>query len=482
MSAARSPTWCWWIPPAIRRRSTRLARQDRRPKESSEAWRIGEEPRRAAGRDRGIRAWFHHCDQRLADPLRREGCDGRNRRFPRFSRSAHSRAAISLARAEAGRALVPRSRIFEVRERSMLLATSSTDPGEIARIIGLLESSRPTAIAISLIFGQLNPVHERGWPGDPHPPDSIPIYLRLRSMPRSANMREPIPWPLPPMSVPVASYLPTSRTASGATTTRRPCCSCEATVASPPGCRARQPGDHAAFRTGRRRHRRERPRRRDQRPQHHYFRHGRDLGGFLADLRLPDRLAAERVIDEQVLRVDMLDIATISAGGGSIHGGPRRCAAWGRVAGSRPGPVCYGLAAPNHVHGCRAILGILDRADFAGGQSACGGRHAGDRRAYCGAAWPQRRKGSPGRVCGLPTCGKHSRPVGRARLRHKALFAARFRRCGRHLRRPDGVRARRGGSPLPPRLACLQLTACCWPTSYAARRRLMPVHLRRSCP
>ena len=47
-----------------------------------------------------------------------------------------------------------------------------------------------------------------------------------------------------------------------------------------------------------------------------------DMGGTSADFSLIEagrvRLSTERVIDEQVLRVDMLDIETISSGGGSI--------------------------------------------------------------------------------------------------------------------------------------------------------------------
>lgn len=99
-----------------------------------------------------------------------------------------------------------------------------------------------------------------------------------------------------------------------------------------------------------------------------------DMGGTSADFSLiignEPRLTTERTINGQVVRVPMLDIETISAGGGSIatvdhagalHVGPHS-------AGAVPGPACYGKG------GTRAtltdavmVLGILDPADFTGG-------------------------------------------------------------------------------------------------------------------
>jgi N-methylhydantoinase A len=99
-----------------------------------------------------------------------------------------------------------------------------------------------------------------------------------------------------------------------------------------------------------------------------------DMGGTSADFSLiiggAPGAANERNIDGQTLRVPMLDIVTISAGGGSIamvdhagglHVGPQS-------AGAVPGPACYGRGGTDAtLTDALVVLGIVDPADFAGG-------------------------------------------------------------------------------------------------------------------
>jgi N-methylhydantoinase A len=99
-----------------------------------------------------------------------------------------------------------------------------------------------------------------------------------------------------------------------------------------------------------------------------------DMGGTSADFSLiaegKPRMSTDRVIKDQVLRLPMLDIETISSGGGSVatvdhagalHVGPQS-------AGADPGPACYGKGgdAPT-LTDAAVVLGILDPMDFAGG-------------------------------------------------------------------------------------------------------------------
>jgi N-methylhydantoinase A len=99
-----------------------------------------------------------------------------------------------------------------------------------------------------------------------------------------------------------------------------------------------------------------------------------DVGGTSSDIALIENgrpaLKSEGVIDGYPVRVAMVDVNTIGAGGGSI--------AWidkagglkvGPVsAGSDPGPACYGRGATRAtVTDASIVLGYLDPASFAGG-------------------------------------------------------------------------------------------------------------------
>jgi N-methylhydantoinase A len=99
-----------------------------------------------------------------------------------------------------------------------------------------------------------------------------------------------------------------------------------------------------------------------------------DVGGTSADVSLvragTPLVAAEGMIDTYPLRVPMVDVTTIGAGGGSIAwvdaGGSFRV---GPVsAGAAPGPVCYGRGGTRPtVTDASLVLGYLNPRSFAGG-------------------------------------------------------------------------------------------------------------------
>src|SRR5262245_14412143 len=100
-----------------------------------------------------------------------------------------------------------------------------------------------------------------------------------------------------------------------------------------------------------------------------------DVGGTSADIALVSRrkpmLRSEGVIGGYAVRVAMVDVNTIGAGGGSIahldaSGGLR---VGPRSAGSEPGPACYGRGGEEAtVTDASVVLGYLDPDFFAGGR------------------------------------------------------------------------------------------------------------------
>ncbi len=98
-----------------------------------------------------------------------------------------------------------------------------------------------------------------------------------------------------------------------------------------------------------------------------------DIGGTSTDVAIcpgaPVR-RPESEIDDLPLRIRLLDIETIGAGGGSIArldaGGALRVGP--ESAGSTPGPICYGRGGTNiTVSDANAVLGRLDPDHFLGG-------------------------------------------------------------------------------------------------------------------
>jgi N-methylhydantoinase A/oxoprolinase/acetone carboxylase beta subunit len=100
-----------------------------------------------------------------------------------------------------------------------------------------------------------------------------------------------------------------------------------------------------------------------------------DMGGTSTDVSLVDgRIATstESRVGDFPVRLPVIDIHTVGAGGGSIafvdSGGALRVGP--RSAGSVPGPVCYGAGTELTVTDANLLLGRLDPAFFLGGRMA----------------------------------------------------------------------------------------------------------------
>jgi N-methylhydantoinase A len=98
-----------------------------------------------------------------------------------------------------------------------------------------------------------------------------------------------------------------------------------------------------------------------------------DMGGTSTDVSLveqPFRLSSDTVVDGFPVRVPMLAIHTVGAGGGSIartdEGG--RLRAGPESAGARPGPACYGLGEDATVTDAHVMLGRISAEQFLGGE------------------------------------------------------------------------------------------------------------------
>jgi len=99
---------------------------------------------------------------------------------------------------------------------------------------------------------------------------------------------------------------------------------------------------------------------------------GFDMGGTSTDVSLADaapREATESIIDGVPIRVPMLDIHTVGAGGGSIArvdaGGLLRVGP--QSAGADPGPACYGVGMEATVTDAHVVLGRIGAAQLLGG-------------------------------------------------------------------------------------------------------------------
>jgi N-methylhydantoinase A len=100
---------------------------------------------------------------------------------------------------------------------------------------------------------------------------------------------------------------------------------------------------------------------------------GFDMGGTSTDVSLCDgspRETMEGSIDNFPVRVPMLDIHTVGAGGGSIaridEGGLLRVGP--ESAGADPGPACYGLGDKPTVTDAHAVLGRIAADQLVGGE------------------------------------------------------------------------------------------------------------------
>ena len=98
-----------------------------------------------------------------------------------------------------------------------------------------------------------------------------------------------------------------------------------------------------------------------------------DMGGTSTDVSLWDgklRLTTEASVDGLPVRVPMLDIHTVGAGGGSIarvdEGGLLRVGP--ESAGAVPGPACYGAGEQATVTDAHVVLGRITAHQFLGGE------------------------------------------------------------------------------------------------------------------
>ncbi len=100
-----------------------------------------------------------------------------------------------------------------------------------------------------------------------------------------------------------------------------------------------------------------------------------DMGGTSTDVSLIDGVigtTVDSVVGDFPVRLPVLDIHTVGAGGGSIawldSGGSLRVGP--RSAGADPGPACYGKGTELTVTDANLLLGRLDPAYFLGGRMA----------------------------------------------------------------------------------------------------------------
>jgi N-methylhydantoinase A/oxoprolinase/acetone carboxylase beta subunit len=100
---------------------------------------------------------------------------------------------------------------------------------------------------------------------------------------------------------------------------------------------------------------------------------GFDMGGTSTDVSLADgrpRLTTEASVDGFPIRVPVLDIHTVGAGGGSLarvdEGGLLRVGP--ESAGADPGPACYGKGDRATVTDAHVVLGRIARDQFLGGE------------------------------------------------------------------------------------------------------------------
>jgi N-methylhydantoinase A len=102
-----------------------------------------------------------------------------------------------------------------------------------------------------------------------------------------------------------------------------------------------------------------------------------DMGGTSFDVSVVRDSRLEIVtlseIDQLPVRLPMIEIRTIGAGGGSIArvSAMRQMTVGPESAGARPGPVCYGRGGTEPtVTDANLVLGRLDAATFLGGAMA----------------------------------------------------------------------------------------------------------------
>ena len=170
-----------------------------------------------------------------------------------------------------------------------------------------------------------------------------------------------------------------------------------------------------------------------------------DMGGTSTDVSLIDGFiatTAESVVGDFPVRLPVIDIHTVGAGGGSVayidSGGALRVGP--RSAGADPGPVCYGTGHELTVTDANLLLGRLDPEYFLGGRmtldlertravAARDGRSPAHDALRARGGYRARRECQHG--------AGHPCRVGTAGVRPPGLCLAGVRWCGRHARVRD---------------------------------------------
>jgi N-methylhydantoinase A len=282
--------------------------------------------------------------------------------------------------------LVPRRRRYEITERigaDGAIVTPLAE-GEIAPLIAALKSDRVEAIAVSLLFSFLNPAHEAelgrrlraAFPG-------IPVYLSSEVLPEIREFERTSTTAVCAYVGPIlASYLERLQEATrglglpplyvmgsngGVFETAEGVAMPAIAVESGPAAgvvgaslAARQTGrlDLLSFDMG------------GTTAKASLIRDGRyettpeyEVGGGASGNRFMNGTG-------HPIRVPVIDLAEVSAGGGSIAWVDRAGAlrVGPRSAGAAPGPVCYGRGGSEPtVTDCNLLLGYLDRASLLAG-------------------------------------------------------------------------------------------------------------------
>ena len=272
--------------------------------------------------------------------------------------------------------LVARSAVVEVPERMDAFGkvVRQLSPDALDRIVEVVTEKEPESIAISLLFSWANPAHEQelGRALSARLPD-VPIYLsssvnpQIQEYPR-ANTTAAAAYVGPPVrtytdaleadlkTAGVDAPLRYMRSDGGAATGRAARDNPANMLLSGPAGGLVAALAHAS-------------------PLERQNLITFDMGGTSADFSVVREGDAARVRDRYLdglpLRVPMLEIKAISAGGGSIgwvdRGGALRVGP--SSAGAVPGPACYGRGGQEATLTDAALqLGLIDSQHFAGGQ------------------------------------------------------------------------------------------------------------------
>jgi N-methylhydantoinase A len=282
--------------------------------------------------------------------------------------------------------LIPRQRRFEITERVAADGTVVTPlaEGEIAPLVAILREARAEAVAVSLLFSFLNPTHEARLGGALRAAlPGVPVYLSSEVLPEIKEFERTSTTAVCAYVGPIlASYLEELEQATrskrlprlyvmgsnggileAAEAVSMPAVAVESGPAAgvvAAALMARQTGRENLI--------------------------SFDMGGTTAKASLIREGQYETTPEYEVgggasgsrwmhgtghpIRVPVIDLAEVSAGGGSIAWVDRAGAlrVGPKSAGAEPGPVCYGRGGVEPtVTDCDLLLGYLDKGSLLGG-------------------------------------------------------------------------------------------------------------------